>query len=102
MSSMCHLSSDTQAPQGQLSHRGWWRDHCTWASLLTMCDMVRVFLSMVSHVKGGQTKHVDLIVPGQPACFLLLPAHSDSHAEGQEEDRQSELGGSCPRGVSGL
>lgn len=64
--------------------------------------MVRVFLSMVSHVKGGQTKHVDLIVPGQPACFLLLPACSDSHAEGQEEDRQSELGRSCPGGVSGL
>lgn len=64
--------------------------------------MVRVFLSVLSHVNGGQTKPVDLIVPGQPACFLLVPARSDSHAEGQEEDRQSELGGSCPGGVSGL
>lgn len=67
-----------------------------------MWDMVRVFLFIFSRIKGGQTNHVDLTFPGQPACFLLLPACSDSHAEGQEEDRQSELGGSCPGGVSGL
>lgn len=57
---------------------------------------------MTTQVKGGQANHTDLAFPGQPTSFILLSACSDSHAESQEKDRQSELRGSCPGGVSGL
>lgn len=58
---------------------------------------------MMIQVTGGQADRVDLAFPGLPACFVLLSGCSDSHhAEGQGEDRQRELGGSCREGVSGL